>query len=86
MVKIDLAQWVAVFGGMVILDFIWVGYVKALQVSTALRAGAWAGFMIVTSGFVQISYVSDHWLLIPAGLGAFVGTWSAVEARKLWSR
>jgi hypothetical protein len=72
-VQNHIVLWSGVFFGMVILDFIWVGYVVSLQKTQAVSAGLWAAIMIIVTGFVTVSYVNDPWLLIPAALGAFVG-------------
>ncbi len=78
--RIDLTLWIGVFLGLIVLDFIWVGYVKSVQKHQPLHSGLWASVMITVSGFVTISYVTDHTLLIPAALGAFVGTWAGSHA------
>lgn len=69
-----MISWVAVFTAMVVLDFLWARYIIALRDDNAYIAGALAGSLYVLGGFVTVSFVADYWLLIPAGLGAFVGT------------
>jgi hypothetical protein len=81
-----LTSWIAVFVGLVVLDIIWVGYTKSLQKHTPVKSGLWAAIMITVSGFVTISYVGDHSLLIPAAAGAFVGTWSGANAHSYFAK
>lgn len=74
--------YVLVFLGMVATDFLWAHYTLALTRHQAFRAGLFAAGLIVLGGFVTVSYVDNHLMLIPAGLGAFVGTFAASKLLK----
>lgn len=67
-----------VFAATFWLDFVWARYTAAITARLKLRASALAGFIILLSGAAQISYVENHWLLIPAVIGAVAGTWVAI--------
>lgn len=84
---IDFAvPFIIVFAAMFALDFVWAYYTRAIQRHAAMSAASWAVGIIVLGGIGQIGYVNDPWLLIPASLGAFGGTFVAVywgEAARL---
>ncbi len=67
-----------VFCAMVVLDMLWTLYVMATATHAALLSATWAAIIIVVSGFVTRAYVKDKKFLIPASIGAFVGTWIAI--------
>lgn len=68
------------------IDFIvsygWAKAVKGISDNQALQAALWAGFITLSGGISTISYVLNHWLLIPAVLGSVIGTYIAVKFRK----
>jgi hypothetical protein len=71
-----------VFVAMFALDFVWAFYTKAIQRHAATAAASWAVGIILFSGFSQIAYTHEPWLLLPAALGAFAGTFIAVLIAK----
>lgn len=68
----------AVFGATVISDFIWAKYMAAVAGNLALVAAGWSVFIIAIGAFLTVSYVDDKRLIIPACIGAFVGTYLAI--------
>lgn len=72
-------SWIAVFVALAALDFFWARYTQAITNKRAVFAGAYAIVILALGGFSVISYTTDHTLLIPACLGAFVGTFAAVR-------
>lgn len=69
---------VLVFLAYVALDFVFAKYVSATAEARGGAASSWSTGIVAFSGYITISYVSNPWLLIPAGLGAFVGTYLGV--------
>lgn len=72
-------KWLGVFVALFALDFVWAKYTHALTAKRPVASGALASVLIVLSGAAAVGYTSDPWLLIPAALGAFAGTWCAVR-------
>lgn len=72
----------AVFAAMFALDFVWAYYTKAITRHAPFAASNWAIVVTVFSAIAQIGYVENHWLVLPAALGAFAGTYSAMK----WGR
>jgi hypothetical protein len=70
--------WAGAFITMFLTDYFWALYVGAVQTRRPVVAGMWAVALFVMGGLAVIGYTSDHWLLVPAALGAFVGTVAGV--------
>ena len=75
-------MYLLVFFGMMVVDICYTEYVKATADRQDLRASSWAAGIILSTGFVTTSYVANPWLLIPAVLGAFFGTWISINFLK----
>lgn len=77
---IDAAlPFIFVFLAVAALDFVWAYYTKAIHDHHAWRGAMWAAGIIVLGGASQIGYTNEPILLIPAALGAAVGTFAAVR-------
>jgi hypothetical protein len=59
-------------------DVCWAFYVNKVKDGDQFKSAVWAVFLFLTAAAGTISYVSNAWLLIPAALGAFSGTYFAV--------
>ena len=68
-----------VFAAVFTLDLVWAVYTLAIADRDAILASSYAGLVIVLSGIAQIGYTKNKWLLIPACIGAFAGTYIAVR-------
>jgi hypothetical protein len=75
-----MIQAVGVFAALFALDFVWAKYTFAMTEKRPILSGAYASGLIVLSGAAAVGYTQNPWLLIPAALGAFCGTWVAVRA------
>lgn len=67
-----------VFLAYIALDYVFARYIKATAEKRPMPAGIWSAAILAFTGFVTVSYVSNPWMLIPAALGAFVGTYLSV--------
>jgi len=72
-------KWALAFFLMVCVDFVWAKYTDHITQKDALRASFYATMIVIFNGLVTIGYTDDHWLLVPTVLGAFVGTYFAVN-------
>ena len=59
-------------------DFAWSLYVTAVKDADPLRASLWAVALFLLGAVAVMGYVRDRWLLLPASLGAALGTWCGV--------
>jgi hypothetical protein len=69
----------AVFVAVAALDFVWAYYTRYVNDGRAVCAGFAAILIMLLGGTAVIGYTADPWMLIPAGVGAFVGTFTAVK-------
>lgn len=74
-----MLKFVGVFLALFALDFVWAKYTHALAAHQAIPASAYASGIILLNGVAVIGYTSDPWLLLPAILGAFAGTYAAIK-------
>lgn len=72
-------KWFAVLFITVIYDWLWARYTIACAHRQPIRASIASALIFASGGFVVVEYVNDHWLLIPACLGAAIGTFLAVR-------
>jgi hypothetical protein len=70
-----------VFIDLIAVDFCWAKYTKKVSDSNAPRAAFWSMSIMILGAFAVISYMTNPWLLIPAALGAWCGTYMAVKPR-----
>lgn len=75
----QVVQWVGVAGAMFALDVVFAMYVIATSSKAAEAAAGWASAIVLLNGAVTLSFVRDRWMLVPAAIGAFAGTWSAIR-------
>jgi len=64
---------------MVATDFIWGKYIDTIAKGKALAASSWSVLVSTVGAMVVIGYVNDPWMVLPAGAGAFVGTFLSVR-------
>lgn len=69
-----LLHALAVFVGVALLDIMWAWYIQHTAQNDAWRASLTAVGLTVFGAGLTLEYVHNRWLLIPAGLGAFAGT------------
>ena len=77
-----MIEWLVAFFGMFSVDILHAVYIKSVQNDKPLVASGYAAVIYVLASWVTISYVGDIWILIPATLGAFAGTYGGVLINK----
>jgi hypothetical protein len=70
---------IVIFLVMVAVDWVWASYTKSVTEKKPIAAGVHAVGILAFGAVSVIGYTSNHWLLIPACGGAFVGTYLAVK-------
>lgn len=58
-----------------ITDIFWTLYITNAASGNKLKASIHSAFIIIVGGFTVVQYVNDHTLLLPAAIGAFLGTY-----------
>jgi uncharacterized membrane protein YfcA len=80
-----MIDYLLAFFAMFVTDIFYTYYLKAVHEEHAAKASAWAAMVYVIAAIAVIEYNSNHWLLIPAAVGAFCGTWAGMRLRKNYS-
>jgi uncharacterized membrane protein YfcA len=70
------------FFGMVALDFVWARYTLNLVKKYHATSGGYAATIMLLNGVVTLTYVHDPWMILPAAVGAFVGTYLGGKLEK----
>lgn len=78
MFKVILTVFIATF----VLDFVWAIYTRAISKDQSFGAAVAAAGIMALSGTAAIVYVDNPWMLIPAMIGAFAGTYSSMRLLK----
>jgi hypothetical protein len=73
-----VVESIIAFLALALTDVCWAVYVDRVKEHKAFSSALWAVALFISGGVAVISYTTNHWLLIPAGLGAFVGTYAGV--------
>ena len=76
-------DYVVTFVAMFFVDIIFAYYLKAVGNDKAVRAALWASVIVLLNVVAVISYTENHFMIIPAVLGAFAGTFVGVRHNKL---
>lgn len=69
----------AVFTVAAVNDFVWSRYIRAVGEKRAGHAGSWAAGTLLLGAFGIMNYTSNHWLVLPAAIGCFTGSYIAVR-------
>lgn len=67
---------------MFVVDIFYSYYIKAIQDEEAIKAGFWAGTVYAIASLCVVNFTIDHWLIIPASLGAVCGTYVGIKMRQ----
>lgn len=59
-------------------DYIWARYISTVANADSIVAANWSFLTIALGALVVVSYVDDRRLIIPAAIGAWIGTYLAV--------
>lgn len=60
-------------------DVAWAKYFLAIAEKQSIRSAAWSAALILLGGITVIGYTENKWMIVPAALGAFIGTWWTVR-------
>lgn len=67
-------RWALVFLSALATDVCWARYVTDAAAGRRWWAATWGAGIYVVGALTIIEYTRDHWMVVPAVLGAFVGT------------
>jgi len=78
----DYWPYLAAFFGMFFTDIFYTYYLKAIYEERAIAASNWAVVVYFIASFLIIGYTTDHWIILPAILGAWLGTFVGLKIKK----
>jgi hypothetical protein len=62
-----------------VVDYCWTKWTSHVSDNNPHKAGLWSVAIVMLGGLSVIAYTTNHWLIIPAGIGAYFGTRFAVK-------
>jgi ABC-type Fe3+-siderophore transport system permease subunit len=74
-------SFIVTFIAVTVVDIFYTYYIKSVNDNKAEIAGFWGAVVWLFGSIAVIEYTSNHWLLIPACMGAFCGTWIGIKIR-----
>ena len=77
-----MLEYVVTFFAVFFTDIFYTYYLRAVQEEQTMKASLWASIVFIVACVAVINYTTNYWLLIPAGLGAFCGTYVGMFLRK----
>jgi len=80
--ELEWAEALMVFGATVLSDMLWAFYIRRTNEGKVFWAALFSAIIILSGGLVVVAYVDNNWYLVPAALGAFVGTVISIAADK----
>ena len=78
----NVMSFIVTFIAVTVVDYFYTFYLKSVNENKALKAGFWGAVIWLIGSIAVIEYTANHWLLIPACMGAFVGTYIGIKFRK----
>jgi hypothetical protein len=77
-----MIEYIVTFFAVFFTDIFYTYYLKAVQDEQVMRASMWATVVFLIACVAVINYTTNYWLLVPAAVGAFCGTWIGMRLRK----
>lgn len=74
-------SYIFTFIAVFFVDIFYTYYLKTVNENKALTASLWGAIVWLIGSLAVIEYTANHWLLIPACLGAFCGTYVGIKIR-----
>jgi len=68
-----------VFAAMSVSDFIWAQCIIAATNELPMKAGLTSASMVALNSAVVCIYINNHWTILAATCGGFVGTYASVK-------
>lgn len=77
-----MLTYIITFTAVFATDILYVYFLKAVQENRPIPASFWSVLVTLTGTITVISYTEDHWAVIPALIGAAVGTYAGMALRR----
>jgi uncharacterized membrane protein YfcA len=77
-----MIDYVTTFFAIFLLDVVYTYYLRCVADNNILGASSWSVACYILGSIAVINYTTNHWLIIPAIAGAFVGTFVGMKIKK----
>ena len=74
-----IADWIAIGVAMAAMDFFYTLWTACVQRRQPLLSAFYSALIVLCGGFTIVEYTTNHILLVPAAIGAAIGTWAAIR-------
>jgi hypothetical protein len=74
-----MLDYVVTFLAIFLLDVVYTYYLRCVTNSQVLNASLWSVACYVLGSVAVINYTTNNWLIIPAMIGAFCGTFVGMK-------
>jgi len=74
-----MIKYIVIFFALILTDIVWALYIRWSANGKALKAGLASILIYVVGAFTFGEFIKDVWILIPASLGCFVGTYVTIK-------
>ena len=74
-------DYIFTFFAVFFLDVVYTYYLRCVAENKVMLASFWSVACYLGGSIAVINYTSDHWMLIPAVMGAFAGTWTGMKLK-----
>ena len=75
-------EYTTTFFAIFLLDIVYTYYLRCIATDNVLGASFWSVACYILGSIAVINYTTNHWLMIPAVVGAFCGTYVGMIVRK----
>ena len=74
-----MIDYIVTFFALFFTDIFYTYYIKSVNNNQALKSSLLAVVVFFIAAIAVVNYTTNHWLLIPACLGAFCGTYVGIK-------
>jgi hypothetical protein len=78
-----MIAYVTTFLAIFMLDVVYTYYLRCVANNNALGASLWSIACYLLGSYAVIEYTTNNWLIIPAVMGAFCGTYTGMKLKFL---
>ena len=75
-------EYITTFFALFLLDIVYTYYLRCIATDNVLGASFWSVACYILGSVAVINYTTNHWLMIPAVVGAFCGTYVGMIVKR----
>lgn len=78
-----MIDYASTFFAIFTLDIVYTYYLRCVAKNQVMGASLWSVACYLLGSYAVIEYTTNHWLMIPAVLGAFCGTYAGMKLKHI---